>query len=66
MAFCFERRPENKKRLRTYIDNQDIACVPVDAGLERVLPFVHLREPFAGDDFVVRDTGELITFLSVI
>ena len=43
----------------TYIDDKDVALVPVDAGLELMLPFVHLLEPLAGNDFVLLDAGEL-------
>ena len=43
----------------TYIDDEDVALVPVDTGLELVLPFVHLGEPLTGDDFVFLQAGEL-------
>lgn len=42
-----------------YIDDEHVALVPVNAGLELMLPFVHLGEPLSGDDFVFLQAGEL-------
>ena len=48
------------RRGTTYIDDENVALVPVDAGLELVLPFVHLLEPLSGDDFVLLNASKLV------
>ena len=47
----------------TCINDEDITLVPVNAVLELVLPFVHLREPLPGNDFVLFKTGKLRLFV---
>lgn len=43
----------------THVNQKDVACIPDDAGLQLVLPFVHLLEPLPRDGFILFDAGEL-------
>ena len=46
----------------TYIDDEDVALVPMNTGLELMLPFVHLLKPLSGDDFILLNAGKLQLF----